>query len=232
MACESALCCFNSKTALNLEKTNLILTAIGLFLYILKLLIIPWGATSYTMEFLAVENFIFLAINLCITFLFFMLRLKNMVNDYNYKTCLYACCIMILISFFGFIFEVLQMFIVLEDLYYYTGTYYTTTGEVVVSDAEWFVGFFTIVPTVFYWLIILMLWASEFIRVRVKTSGSYEDYMNESVDIVIINKNGKNNVNNVKAYDNKGQKVGQKAKDGQEVSVKKKDLSQVSITYA
>ena len=77
-----------------------------------------------------------------------------------------------------------------------------------------------------------MLWVSEFIRVRVKTSGSYEDYMNESVDIVIINKNGKNNVNNVKAYDNKGQKVGQKAKDGQEVSVKKRDLSQVSITYA
>ena len=77
-----------------------------------------------------------------------------------------------------------------------------------------------------------MLWASEFIRVRVKTSGSYEDYMNENIEIVIINKNGKNNVNNVKAYDNKGQKIGQKAKDGQEVAIKQKDVSQVSITYA
>ena len=74
-----------------------------------------------------------------------------------------------------------------------------------------------------------MLWASEFLRVRVKTSGSYEDYMDENVEIVIINKKGKNNV---KVYDKKGEKIGQKAKEGQEVAVKQKDLSQVSITYA
>ena len=232
MAWESALCCFNSKTALYLEKINLILTAIGLFLYILKLSIIPWGATSSAMDFLAVENFVLLAINLCSAFLFFMIRIKNLVNDYNYKARLYACCALIFLSFFAFFFETLQMFIVLEDLYYYTGTYYTTTGEVVVSDGEWFIGFFTIIPSVFFWLIITMLWASEFIRVRVKTSGSYEDYMNENVEIVIINKNGQNNINNIKAYDSKGDKIGQNAKEGQEVVVKQKDLSQVNITYA
>jgi len=229
MALASLLCCFNSKTAMNLEKINLIITVIVIILCIFKLCIIPWGATSYSMEFLGVLTFIFLAINLILVFLFFMLRLKNMINEYNYKACFITCCLMIFISLLSFFFEILLMCVVLQDLYYYTGTYYTTTNEVVVSDGEWFTAFFTILPSVIFWFIIFMLWVSECMRVVVKTSGSFEDYINDNVEVIIVNKKGKNKVN---AYDKKGEKINKKGKEGEDVSVKPKNISAVSITYA
>ena len=71
MRLSALLCCFNSKTAIYLEKTNLVITTIGLILDIFKLCIIPWGATSYTMEFFAVLTFVFLSINLVMVFFFF-----------------------------------------------------------------------------------------------------------------------------------------------------------------
>ena len=73
-----------------------------------------------------------------------------------------------------------------------------------------------------------MLWISECMRVVVKTSGSYEDYINDNVEVVIVNK-GKNKVN---AYDQQGQRIQQKNKDEKDVAVKPKDISAVSITYA
>ena len=227
MALSSALCCFNSKKALELERTNLVITGCGLFLYIIKLCVIQWGATSYTMEFLAVFNFISLAINLILVFFFFLLRIKNMINDYNYKPSYFTSCFMVFFSLLCCLFENLQMWVVLSDLYYYTGTYYTNTQEVVVTDFEWFIAFATIIPMVFFWFIIFMLWISECMRVAVKTSGSYDDYINDNADIVII-KQGKNNVS---VYDKKGQKIEQKNKE-QDLSVKPKNISQVSITYA
>ena len=179
------------------------------------------------MEFLAVFNFIFLAINLILVFFFFLLRIKNMINDYNYKPSYFTCCFMVFFSLLCFLFENLQMWVVLSDLYYYTGTYYTTTQEVVVTDLEWFIAFTTIIPMVIFWFIIFMLWISECMRVAVKTSGSYDDYINDNADIVII-KQGKNNVS---VYDKKGQKIEQKNKE-EDLSVKPKNISQVSITYA
>ena len=129
MALTKALCCFNSKTAMYLEKTNLIITTIAILFNIFKLCIIPWGATSYSMEFLAVFNFTFLAVNLVFVFFFFMLRLKSMLNDSNYRKSLSICYFMIFISLLCFLFEILLMFFGLEDLYYYTGTYYASTDE-------------------------------------------------------------------------------------------------------
>ena len=228
MAFSSALCCFNYKKALELERINLGITAYGLIIYIIKLCVIQWGATSYIMEFLAVLNFILLAINLILVFFFFLLRLKNMINDYNFKPSYFTCCFMIFFSLLCCFFENLQMWVVLSDLYYYTGTYYTTTGEVVVTDLEWFVAFFTIIPMVIFWFIIFMLWISECMRVAVKTSGSYDDYINDNAKVVIVNR-GKNNV---RAYDKKGQKIEQQDKEGNDIAVKPKNISQVSITYA
>ena len=229
MALESVLCCFNSKTAMQLEQINLIITTITILLGIIKLCSIPWGATSYGMECLAVFNFIFIGMNLVFVFFFFMLRLKNMVNDNNYQSCFYICIFNIFTTTLAFFFELLLMFITLGDLYSYTGTYYTTTREVVVSDGEWFLAFFTIVPSVVLWFIILMLWCSELLRVSVKTSGTYEDYLNDSVEVVIINKSGKNNI---QVFDEKGQKIGEKVKEGDNVTTNPKNISAVSITYA
>ena len=226
MALASVLCCFNSKTAMYLEKTNLIITTILIIIYIIKLCAIPWGATSYSMEFLGVLTFIFLAINLVLVFLFFLLRLKNMINEYNYRACFIICCVMIFISLLSFFFEITLMFVVLEDLYYYTGAYYITTNEVVVSDAEWFTAFFTIVASVIFWFIIFMLWISECIRVVMKTSGTLEDYINDNnVEVIIINKKENNKVN---AYNKKGEKINEKTKDS---TVKPKKVSSVNITY-
>ena len=225
MALASVLCCFNSKTAMYLEKTNLIITTILIIIYIFKLCSIPWGATSYSREFLGVLTFIFLVINLVLVFLFFLLRLKNMINEYNYKSCFIISCVMIFISLLSFFFEITLMFVVLEDLYYYTGTYYITTNEVVVTDAEWFIAFFTIVSSVIFWFIIFMLWISECIRVVMKTSGTLEDYINDNnVEVIIINQKDKKKVN---AYDNKGAKISEK-KDS---TVKPKKNSSVNITY-
>ena len=95
-----------------------------------------------------------------------------------------------------------------------------------VTDLEWFIAFTTIIPMVIFWFIIFMLWISECMRVAVKTSGSYDDYINDNADIVII-KQGKNNVS---VYDKKGQKIEQKNKE-EDLSVKPKNISQVSITY-
>lgn len=229
MALASALCCFNSKTAMYLEKTNLIITTIAIIFNIFKLCIIPWGATSYSMEFLAVLNFIFLAVNLVLVFFFFMLRLKNMINDQNHRQSLIISYFMIFLSLLSFLFEILLMCFCLEDLYYYTGTYYASTDEIVVTDGEYFVAFFTIVPSVIFWFVIFMLWASECIRVVVKTSGSYDDYLNDNIEVIIVNKKGNNKIN---AYNNKGEKIGNNAKDGENVAVKPKNISNVSITYA
>ena len=229
MALASALCCFNSKTAMHLEKANLIITTIAIIFNIFKLCIIPWGATSYSMEFLAVLNFIFLAVNLVLVFFFFMLRLKNMINDQNHRQSLIISYFMIFISLLSFIFEILIMGFCLEDLYYYTGTYYASTDEIVVTDGEYFVAFFTIVPSAIFWFVIFMLWASECIRVVVKTSGSYDDYLNDNIEVIIVNKKGNNKIN---AYNYKGEKIGNNAKDGENVAVKPKNISNVSITYA
>ena len=225
MALTKALCCFNSKTAMYLEKTNLIITTIAILFNIFKLCIIPWGATSYSMEFLAVFNFTFLAVNLVFVFFFFMLRLKSMLNDSNYRKSLSICYFMIFISLLCFLFEILLMFFGLEDLYYYTGTYYASTDEIVVTDGEYFFAFFTIVPSVVFWFVIFMLWASECLRVAVKTSGSYEDYMNDNVEVVIVNRKSDNKDRD---DNNKGEKI----KEGENSAVKPKNNTNISITYA
>lgn len=221
------LCCFNSKTAMYLEKTNLIISIIGIIIDILKLSAIPWGATSYAMEFLGVLTFIFLAINLVAAFFFFSLRLKKMVNDHNYRISFGTSCVMCFLSLLNFFFELLLMFIVLEDLYYYLGET-NKENEVLVSDGEWFIAFLTIVPSVIFWVVIFMLWISETLRVAVKTYGSFEDYIHDNTEVIIItrsiNNNTNNNANKVKDIENKEKGV----------SIQERDNSQVHIqtTYA
>ena len=222
------LCCFNSKNAMYLEKTNLIISTIGIILDILKLCAIPWGATSYAMEFLGVLTFIFLAINLVAVFFFFSLRLKKMINDHNYRISFGTSCVMCFFFFFFFFFELLLMFIVLEDLYYYLGEINNETQEVLVSDGEWFIAFLTIVPSVMFWVVIFMLWISETLRVAVKTYGSFEDYIHDNTEVIIItrsiNTKPNNNASKSKEIENKEKGV----------SIQEKDNSQVNIqtTYA
>jgi hypothetical protein len=222
------LCCFNSKTAMYLEKTNLIISTIGIIIDILKLSAIPWGATSYAMEFLGVFTFIFLAINLVAVFFFFSLRLKKMVNDHNYRISFGTCCIMCFLSLLNFFFELLLMFIVLEDLYYYLGEINKETNEVLVSDGEWFIAFLTIVPSVIFWVVIFMLWISETLRVAVKTYGSFEDYIHDNTEVIIITRSTNNNPNNnaIKTKEIENNEKG--------VSIQERDNSQVHIqtTYA
>ena len=229
MSLAPVLCCFNTMTAIYLEKLNLGITTFAIIFDIFKLCIIPWGATSYSLEFLAIFTFIFLAINLVLVFFFFMLRLKNMVNDYNYKTCYFTCCIMIFFSLLNFFFELLLMFNTLADLYHYTGTYYALTNEVVVSDGEFYVAFFTIIPSAIFWFVIFMLWVSECMRVAVKTYGTYEDYMNDDIEIIIVNKGGNKKPNvPVKKVDENHNQV----KPGENAPVKQSNNPPVVITYA
>jgi hypothetical protein len=222
------LCCFNSKNAMYLEKTNLIISTIGIILDILKLCAIPWGATSYAMEFLGVLTFIFLAINLVAVFFFFSLRLKKMVNDHNYRISFGTSCVMCFFSLLNFFFELLLMFIVLEDLYYYLGEINNETQEVLVSDGEWFIAFLTIVPSVIFWVVIFMLWISETLRVAVKTYGSFEDYIHDNTEVIIITRSTNNNPNNnaIKTKEIENNEKG--------VSIQERDNSQVHIqtTYA
>lgn len=222
------LCCFNSKNAMYLEKTNLIISTIGIILDILKLCAIPWGATSYAMEFLGVLTFIFLAINLVAVFFFFSLRLKKMVNDHNYRISFGTSCVMCFFSLLNFFFELLLMFIVLEDLYYYLGEINNETQEVLVSDGEWFIAFLTIVPSVMFWVVIFMLWISETLRVAVKTYGSFEDYIHDNTEVIIITRNINTKTNNNAS---KSKEIENKEKG---VSIQEKDNSQVNIqtTYA
>ena len=222
------LCCFNSKNAMYLEKTNLIISTIGIILDILKLCAIPWGATSYAMEFLGVLTFIFLAINLVAVFFFFSLRLKKMVNDHNYRISFGTSCVMCFFSLLNFFFELLLMFIVLEDLYYYLGEINNETQEVLVSDGEWFIAFLTIVPSVMFWVVIFMLWISETLRVAVKTYGSFEDYIHDNTEVIIITRSINNKTNNNAS---KSKEIENKEKG---VSIQEKDNSQVNIqtTYA
>ena len=222
------LCCFNSKNAMYLEKTNLIISTIGIILDILKLCAIPWGATSYAMEFLGVLTFIFLAINLVAVFFFFSLRLKKMVNDHNYRISFGTSCVMCFFSLLNFFFELLLMFIVLEDLYYYLGEINNETQEVLVSDGEWFIAFLTIVPSVMFWVVIFMLWISETLRVAVKTYGSFEDYIHDNTEVIIITRSINTKTNNNAS---KSKEIENKEKG---VSIQEKDNSQVNIqtTYA
>ena len=218
------LCCFNSKTAMHLEKINLIISTIGIIIDIIKFCVIPWGATSYSMEFLGVLTFIFLAINLVAVFFYFSLSLKKMVNDHNYRISFGTCCIMCFLSLLNFFFELLLMLIVLEDLYYYLWV----TNEVLVSDGEWLIAFLTLVPSVIFWVVIFMLWISETLRVAVKTYGSFEDYIHDNTEVIIITRSTNNNPNNnaIKTKEIENNEKG--------VSIQEKDNSQVNIqtTYA
>lgn len=227
MAIESLLCCFNSKTAMYLEKINFFITGFLIFLYILKLCIIPWGATSFSMEFIGVLLFIFIAINLVFVFLFFMLRMKNMIAEDNYRACIIISLVMIAISLLSFFFEFLQMIVVLRDLYKYTGTYYTSTNEVVVSNAEWFIAFCTITPSLILWFIVFMLWVSECLRLGVKTYGAYDDYMNETIEVVIVNKKGNNKTNNNEQIKDKNNQQ----KIGDNTAIKPNNFHETKITY-
>jgi len=205
------LCCFNKRTALYLERLNMILTFIGYFLDIFKLCVVPWGATTYTMEFLAVFTFIMLAVNMVLVFLFFSLRLKKMINDNNIKNCIIICYLIISLSILNFFFELLLLCFALDDLYFYTGVYYASSSEVVVTEREWFVGFLTILFSAIIWFINIMLWASEYFRVITKVYGNIEEFITDDIEVEVI----------------KGKNVKEKKNDENENNQKKERIVEV-----
>ena len=130
---------------------------------------------------------------------------------------------MIILSLFSFLCETLSVFIVLEDLYY--------TSRYLVSDAEWLIAFLTIFPLAIFWFVISMLWVSEYLRVNVKTSGNYLDYINDN-DIIIIKKRGKNGNKSNKNKNEKNNNNDKKEKEGRDDTTKSNIVPKVNITYA
>ena len=79
-----------------------------------------------------------------------------------------------------------------------------------------------------FWVVIFMLWISETLRVAVKTYGSFEDYIHDNTEVIIITRNINTKTNNNAS---KSKEIENKEKG---VSIQEKDNSQVNIqtTYA
>lgn len=190
------VCCFNSLTTNTIEILIIILSSIGLILSIIGIAIIPWGYTNTIMEVLFLIVLILFIYSLTIPSIILCLRKKNYQKiDYLYINSLISIILSLLCIFFniyiaiGTIPDLKNKKLTIENVEISGQDQeiqkVINTEQRLVSKGKIIVASIVIVANIIIWLILLFLWISEFIRLKYKIIGSYNDYSIEQKNIPI-----------------------------------------------
>lgn len=187
------LLCFNYLRADTIESLLMILSLIGTILSILGIIFIPWKVTSSTFEILFMLTLVFIAMSLIVSIIFYCLRLKLKISKRRIsKIAISTIIFIVLFSFLSLIFMIIIAIGVVSQInnkeVYQTVEIIEQTGETVTiseksediaKNSEKIVSVIIISILIFIWLIIILLWTSEYVRLILNIEGSYKEYMSK-----------------------------------------------------
>lgn len=210
-------CCLNSFKTNFIEKLLIILSIIGLIISIIGMIVIPWKYTSNIMEVFYLISMIFFIYSISISCLIKYSRIKNSENIMSF--CYTNCFIAIIISILAFILNLFTAIGAIPDLKDKKSLEYIETydnGEIkqifnseskLVSKGELSFSIFSIIANIFLWIILFLLWSSEFLRLKYRIENSFNDYLNDLKNI------SNETVKNVVGHDKYGFPIYEEKKD-------------------
>ena len=182
------ICCFNSLTTTTIEILIIILSAIGMILCIIGMIIIPWGYTSKIMEIFYIIDLILFFYSLILSIIILFLHKKKW-NDNILDYCYISCFVQICACVLSIIFYIYIAIGTIPDLKNKKTIEHTQTlgpdGEVqkitqkekkLTSSGELAYTIFSIVINIIICVCLLLLWISELIRLKYKIEGTFNDY--------------------------------------------------------
>jgi len=228
--CFKYLCCFNSFTAERLEIFIISASIIGVILTIIGLVVIHWKYTSKVMKVFQVLSLIFFLLLIFISSFFLYLRKK--FKEIKYLTlCILLCFFELFLCVFSIFINLFTVIGTLPDLKEYndkedTNTY-NPTGNAnnsennktyLVSNGELSYAIIYLIIIIFIWIMLLFLCLSDLIRIKLRISGSYNNYLkmqipheNSKADVNVYIQNDKsgypiNKKEEEKSYDKENEK--------------------------
>ena len=183
------LCCFNSCRAISLEIIIIILSFIGILIGIIGLIVIPWGYTSNVIEAFYIISFLLFLYSFFIAIFLLFLRLtKKIQNSLN------CCYLLTFFEIFGCIISIfLYIFIAIgaipdlknkkeiKEVIESNGTYNIYEHKL-VSNSKITIALFLIIINLIIWIILLLLWISDSIRIKYNINCSYNEYIERKKD--------------------------------------------------
>ena len=191
------LLCFNSLRANTIELLIIIFSSIGIILDILGIIFIPWKITSSIIEVLYIITLIFGVLSVIIAIIIIYYRVcRHKLNKRKTRVFIITVIIMDFICFFSLILLIVVSFAVFSDINKKHQSKIVEviqeTGETIsisrvnksiANTLEKIVAIVFISLLLIIWIILLMLWSSEYIRLIFRIDTSYKEF--------VINENNK-----------------------------------------
>ena len=189
------LLCFNSLKARSIDQLIIFFSLLEIILGIIGTIFIPWKITSTIMKVLFIISLIFSGLSLAIAIIVLCYRVRfHRLNKRITKIFIITVIIMDFICFFSLILLVIVSFAVFSEINKKDQNKIVEviqeTGEIVnISDLnkslantlEKIISILIISILLIIWIILLLLWSSEYIRLIFRIDISYKDYViNES----------------------------------------------------
>ena len=186
----SILLCFNSLRAISIEIILIIISSISTILEILGIIFIPWKITYSIIEVLFFLVLIFSCLSLIITILIHYLRLHNKLSKRKTKILIVAVIIMGFICLFTLILLIIISCTIFTNIskkeYDKVIEEIEETGEIqkttylnrnLASTTKKIMTIIIISLLLALWVVLLFLWASEYVRFYYGISCSYKKFV-------------------------------------------------------
>jgi hypothetical protein len=189
------LLCFNLLRASSIEILLIIISSLSILLGILGIIFIPWSITSSAMEVLFIMVLIFSGLSLAISAIIYYLRRSDKLSKRVTKILIIAVISLEFICFFTLILLIIISFTTFTDItkkeqgkeievieetgeiqkITYLHRSLASTGKKVIT-----IVFISVILAL--WIILLFLWASEYVRFIFGISGSYKEFVENEKD--------------------------------------------------
>ena len=182
------LFCFNYLTTTTIEITIIILSTIGMILSIIGMFVIPWGYTSKIIEVFYIITLILFVYSLILSSIILISRKKksgDKIIDIFMVNCFVQICTCVL-SIIFYIYISIGTFPDLKNKKTIVSTeilgpdgaiqHISKKEEKLTSNGELAFAIFSIIVNFIIWIILLLLWVSELIRLKYKIEGSYNNF--------------------------------------------------------
>ena len=182
------LFCFNSLTTTTIEIIIIILSTIGMILSIIGMFVIPWGYTSKIIEVFYIITLILFVYSLTLSSVILFSR-KKKSGDKIIDICMINCFVQICTCVLSIIFYIYITIGTFPDLKNKKSIESTEIlgpdGEIqsiskkeekLTSNGELAYAIFSIIINLIIWIVLLLLWISELIRLKYKIEGTYNNF--------------------------------------------------------
>ena len=187
------LLCFNYLRANTIEILLIIFSFIGIALTILGIIFIPWKVVSSAIKILYIVTLIFIAMSFVIAIILCVLRKKSKLTKKRIVTIVITTLIVLVVFCFScLVIMIVVAATVFSDIndkeIYQTVETIEQTGEVqkiyektynIASNTEKIMSIIIITIMLFIWIMLIFLWASEYVRLMLNISGSYKEYISK-----------------------------------------------------